>query len=1151
MRVILGVLILFLSVPVFCQNATGRITGIVTDPVGAAVGGAKVTIANSSTGVRSEVTTGADGSYQILDLPIGPYTVTVEQAGFAKIVTKDSDLTINQTLRVDVQMKLGSVADSVSVESQAAQVETASPTIGGTVSGSTISNLPLNGRNTLDLALTQPGVVPAAAQSTVAGNFTIGGGRPDEILFLLDGGSNNTVAYSGVSLNPNPDTIAEFRILANNYGAEFGHSGGGVVSVVTKSGTNSFHGTLYDYLRNDDLNANLYFNNAAAATNPNGLANPRPILKRNQFGGTFGGPVTIPKIIHGKDKLFFFFAYQGQRQDATQSSGTQQVFTPEQLAGNFSHAVNGGPDTNVANFLLKNPYFQPSPTLASQAIIDPTKIDPVAQNYIKAGLIPSAPSGILLPQAAATNNADEFTGKGDYYASATDRLSVTLGYNKNPSVNPFSAALPGYPVSNLYREEFGNLVYTKTFTPRLLNEARMTVNHYDFYKNIPAAQEPLFSALGIHANTDGATGPASLSFTTAGGIGFNSNNGRTSDSVYGYSDNLTWTHGRHTIKSGLIFNASQNNAFYLFGTNGSYSFSTTFAGGSKNDRANFLLGLPASYGMTPGAFSNARTKEYGGFTQDEWKILPRLVLTLGIRYEYNSPLTDPYKRTLNYIPGVQSTIFVNAPKGIVFPGDPGAPRGQYFPDKNDWQPRVGFAWDPFGKGRTSLRGGFGVFTDALRAESVQWNNGSPPFYSASSLSFSQTAPVGLVGPLINLSNPYPATGSIDPFPSTPPPSNLNWAAKGFLPAIAGIGAWVDPHLRSPYIFQYNLSLQQQLKKNFVLEVGYVGNDTHKLLVYVDNNPTIIGSSDPVQANASIRIQNTLPGIAPQTFRNMNTIENLGKSNYNGLLTSLTKRMADVHGFGSLFFTASYTWSHMIDNASGWQQTTSSVPAYDLIEFRGISVFDVRQRFVLSGGWGLPFDKLGGPKKLTSGWTLYPIFSDTAGLPFSISAGATATSRWGPGPSGDGTPGEVHPNVVTNGVPLYSASLTQTLQVPSSTSNTTLVTRSGHFYFNPNDFNVPAQWLSVAYNPTPAQVTFGTLGRNSLVAPGDVNFDLSLEKKTAFFGERLQTAFRAEFFNVLNHAEYNAPSTSINSTLFGMITSTRDPRIGQLALRIMF
>jgi hypothetical protein len=1150
-RSFLVVLLLCVCTSLYSQESTGRITGTITDPAGAAVAGAKVTVTNAGTGVHHTIVSGPDGNYQVLDLPIGNYTVTVEHPGFTTIVTKNSELTINQTLRVDVAMKLGSVSETISVESQAAQVETASAVLGGTVTGATITNLPLNGRNTLDLTLTQPGVVPANTQSTVAGNFTIGGGRPDEILFLLDGGNNNTVAYSGVSVNPNPDTIAEFRVLANNYSAEFGHAGGGVISVVTKSGSNTVHGSAYDYLRNDDLNANLYFNNAAAATNPNGQANPRPILKRNQFGGTIGGPVSIPKVVHGRDKLFFFFAYQGQRQHATQSSGTVQVFTPEQLTGDFSHAVNNRPDTSVANFLLKNPYFQSNPSLASQAIIDPARLDPVAQNYIKAGLIPSAPSGILIPQAAAINNSNEYTGKGDYYASASDRISVTLAYNKNPSINPFSASLPGYPVQNLYRQEYGNLAYTKVISPTLLNELHVTANHYDFYKNTPAADEPLFPSLGIRANTDGATGPTNLSWNTAGSIGFNSNNGRTSDTVYSYSDSLTWTRGRHNVKAGFIFSAAENNAFYLFGTNGSFSFTTTFAGGSGNDRANFLLGLPATFNMTPGAFSNARTKEYGAFAQDEWKMTPHLTLTLGIRYEYNTPLTDPYRRTLSYMPGVQSKVFTNAPLGVVFPGDPGAPRGQYFPDHKAWQPRIGFAWDPFGNGRTSIRGGFGVFLDALRAESVQWNNGSPPFYSAASLAFSQTAPVGLTGPLNNLSNPYAATGSIDPFPSTPPPANLNWATKGFLPAIAGIGAWVDPFLRLPYIFQYNLTLQHQLAHGLVMEVGYAGNDTHGLLELVDINPTIIGSRDPVQANASIRVQNTLPGVAPQTFRNMNQIQNLGKSNYNGLLTSLTKRMGDTRGLGAMFFTVSYTWSHAIDNGSGWQQASSAVPAYNHNAFRANSDFDTRQRFVLSGGWELPFAKLGGPRKLTGGWTLYPILSDTAGLPFTISAGATATTRWGPGPSGDGTPGEVHPNLTTNGVPIYSASLVQTLQVPTSTSNPTPVPRSGHFYFNPNDFTVPAQWLSVAYNPTAAQVTYGQLGRNSIAGPGIFNFDLSLEKRTSFFGERLNTAFRAEFFNILNHAEYNSPTTSINSNLFGLITSTRDPRIGQVALRLTF
>ncbi|HEY6341853.1 MAG TPA: TonB-dependent receptor [Bryobacteraceae bacterium] len=947
--------LLSLGVPAFCQNATGRITGVVTDPGRAVVAGAKVTVVNTATGVPSETITGPDGVYQVPELPIGTYNVTVEQQGFAKAVMSSSELTINQTLRVDVRLQLGSVTESIAVEAQAAQVETVSPTLGGTVTGAPIQDLPLNGRNTLDLALTQPGVVPSPVQSTVAGTWTVAGGRPDEVAFLLDGGNNNNVVYNGVTLDPNPDMIAEFRILANNYTSEYGHSGGGVVSVVTKSGTNQLHGSLYDYLRNTDLNANDYFLNA---TNQ-----PRAILNRNQFGGTFGGPVVIPKVINGRNKLFYYFGYQGQRQTGTQIGSATTVFTPAELQGNFSQAVKGGPDPKVASFLAANPWYQGNSQLAAQAIIDPARIDPVAQSYIKAGLIPTSPTGILVPTGSATNNADEYTGKVDYYLSQKDRFSLTLGYNSNPQINPFGSGLPGFPVSTLLREKFGNVTYLHTFSPTMLNEAHITAQHYDNFKNNPAANLPTFQQLGININSDGATGPSYLSFSSGGTLGFNVNDGKVADTTYSYTDTLTWIRGKQAWKAGASFAALENNAFFLYDTDGTFTFNSTYAGGSGNDLADFQLGLPSNFGELPGAHSNVRDKETGLFIQDEWKATSRVTLTIGLRYEYNSPITDPFHRTFSFISGVQSKVFVNAPLGLVFPGDPGAPTGQYFPDKDNFAPRFGFAFDPFGKGRTAIRGGFGVFYDALRGEQDQWNNGAPPFYSNTAIINSRTGTVN--GPLDYLSNPYLAAGQVDPFPSTPPHSTLNFAAAGLLPFGPGIGAWINPHLRTPYVYQYNLSVQQQLGGNFVAEVGYIGNNSRRLLDYMDEDPDIIGTTT--------RLWNTYPGVAPQSYRSALTVDNIGHSNYNGLVSSLTKRLSDMRRIGSVFFTVGYTWSHAIDNASGWQETTSTVPYYNHDALLGNSDFDIRQRFVLSGGWELPFAKAwsSGPKWLTSGWSLYP------------------------------------------------------------------------------------------------------------------------------------------------------------------------------------
>src|SRR6266705_1311316 len=365
---------LFACSSTMAQTATGRIIGTVTDAQGAAIAGAKITVTNTGTNVSWNTVTNADGFYQVLDLPVGTYSVSAEHDGFSKVVTAPQALDINQALRIDMRMKVGSLSDVVKVEAQAAQVETISPTIGGTVTGAPIQNLPLNGRNTLDLALTQPGVVPIADDlgtygtsnggSNGNGGISVAGGRGDAVSYLLDGGLNNRVTSNQVVFNPNPEAVEEFRLLENNYTAEYGRNGGGTVSVVLKSGSNSLHGTLFDYFRNDAMNANDYFDNLQG--------NPRPTLKRNQFGGTVGGPITIPGLFNGGDRFFFFFGYQGQRQTRTINQGFVATYTPAELNGDFSNFQGGGPDPGVVAFLQNYPYYQADPALAAQGIIDQT-----------------------------------------------------------------------------------------------------------------------------------------------------------------------------------------------------------------------------------------------------------------------------------------------------------------------------------------------------------------------------------------------------------------------------------------------------------------------------------------------------------------------------------------------------------------------------------------------------------------------------------------------------------------------------------------------------------------------------------------------------------------------------------------------------------
>jgi hypothetical protein len=507
---------------IWSQDATGNIDGVITDASGAVVPGATVVVTNLGTKISKQTTTDSQGFYQVLQLPIGSYEVSAEASGFSKTIMRPrNSLEINATLRVDMMLEVGTTATSVTVEGRAGNVETGNSTVGGTVTGEAIYELPLNGRDTLDLLATQPGVTQSNPDSGAAGSYSIGGGRTDSVTYLLDGGLNNDLIDNSVVVDPNPDAVAEFRVLESTYAAEYGRNAGGIVSVVTKSGTNQLHGTAYDYARNTAFDANDFFNNEQ------GL--PTSVLRRHQYGATLGGPIVIPHIVNGRNKLFFFFAYQGQQQTQLQLEGKVPTYTPAEAMGNFSQAVDGGPDPAVAAFLEANPYYQPNPTLAAQAIINPSSIDPVAQAYFKNGLIPTSPTGYLFPTAPAILNNNEYLGKADYMASSRDTISATFTsrdtYETNPYANSGAGQLTvnGYNTATYLQTSSAIINYSHVFTPSLLNEARVSVVRSDTDQYVPntSFSQVNPSNLGVNITPDLLTGPPGLYFYGTGlNIGF-------------------------------------------------------------------------------------------------------------------------------------------------------------------------------------------------------------------------------------------------------------------------------------------------------------------------------------------------------------------------------------------------------------------------------------------------------------------------------------------------------------------------------------------------------------------------------------------------------------------------------------------------------
>jgi hypothetical protein len=1176
-----SLLLLSLSIfsgAVWAQSATASILGRVTDQQGAALPNTKITVRNVATQVVNTTETDSQGDYRVLALPIGTYEVTAEHAGFTKVVAEPRTLEINQQERMDLHLSVGTRTETVEVSSAGTDVETVNPTLGNSVTERPIVNLPLNGRNVLTLALLQPGVTDDNPDdSSASQGFNIGGGRTDSVTYLLDGGLNNELLGNGVVYNPNPDAVAEFRILTSNYTAEYGRNGAGVISVVTKSGTNQFHGSAFDFIRNTDFDSNAFFNIQA------GL--PRNNLKRNQFGGTFGGPIL-------KDRLFFFTSYQGQRQVETDVESEQTTFTPAELGGDFSQAVNGGPDPNVAAFLQTNPYFQPNASLAAQAIIDPSTIDPAAQAYIATGLIPTSPTGAFFPAAGSTNNTNELTGKIDYNMTSKDKLSVTGGGIRNPELEPFgrgpgySATVVGFPSTNQTNNYFLNVAYTRTLSTSQLNELRFTTQRHHTLSDKPVNTLPAISAFGIAS--DLSNGPPLMSFDNGLNFGQDQSGPATEiGNTYAIADTFSWVRGNNTWKFGAGFTDYQQNTVYAFFTDSSFSFYGYPSGGygTGNSFADFLVGAPNDLFEGPNAVSNFRSKQTYAFAQDEWKATRNLTLTLGIRYEFSTPKLDTAGRTFSIVPGDQSTRFPYAPLGLVFPGDAGAPRGANFPDKTNFAPRIGFAFSPGSSSKTSIRGGIGIFYDVLKGEDNLQFNGAPPFYSEPYVTFPCTpssanpdCPTSVPGntpynsPLPFYSQPW-ATSTTplpsNPFPSQPPNPQTAFNLTGnspFLPFGGGGIYFVKPHLHTPYVYQYNLSVQHELARGLVAEANYVGSSSKGLTSLVDVNPfdlsTVNAANPPtycftngtcpariLNENQNAAITNycaAAGGPSDCPFSSALEFGNVSFANFNSLEASLTKQNGQNRMFGNTYFTLGYTYGHSIDNSSGFRNRDSQVPYYDPSVFRSSSDFDVTNRVTFSGGWDLPFDRWNSaPKRLVKGWSLYPIFSWRTGFPLSISSGLPANYS-DPGPSGAGD-GYLANAVFSPG--FTNIAIMNPRQVGSCNNPNTGSTDTGNLYFNCAAFQAIADIPGTGYG----------LPRDFFRGPGRTNLDMTLSKNTAFT-ERISLELRMDVFNVFNHAEFTNPDTNLYSATFGQITSTtfgaganqiQTQRIVQIAGRLVF
>jgi hypothetical protein len=1172
LRAILFSAIAFASISIFNSSLWGQtnasLRGTVTDQSGGVVVGAKVILTNTGTGISRNTTSGNDGSYLFDLVQVGRYKLTVEKAGFTTFIQEGIILELNQNGRADVSLKVGQAAQTVEVTANVAQVDTTSAVLGKVENQRMINDLPLLDRDTLQLGLLQAGVFAPDPDDGSGNPFSVSGQRSESLTFLLDGANNTDFLGNNIVVSPNPDAVEEFKILTNNYDAEYGRTSGGIVNQITKSGTNSFHGDVFEFFRNTVLNARDYFLPPSV---------PKGAFNRNVFGGTLGGPIK-------KDKTFFFLAYQGTRRIEGQTSPQLTVLSQPERGGDFGELCpnpSGGSGfngagicqftpTQNANFTgtqLINPITQnpiPFNNLATAGLVNP-----VIQNYITKFLpLPNLPNNGFISSPSATINEDQGVVHIDHNFREHDVFSFVYLIDNLGDVFPFfinKGASTGGDVpigsgfTDAIRNQIGTFTWTHTFSGGKLNEFRFAINSTHTLQAAPTDHTTPSSLGFTNVNPDDPNGAAPpIIFTNSFNLG-PSPQGPTKlhGATIQTADNFTWTRGKHEWKFGGDFTRVRQNYNFDFFNNGSFDF--TFGDFTGNELADFVGGFWDNYFQFSRAIYGIRTGSLGLYLQDTWKVLPRLTLNLGLRYDYNLPQSDVHNEILGFFPGRQSTRFPDAPPDILYPGDPGTPNhALVYPDKNNFAPRVGFAWDMFGNAKLVMRGGFGIFYDIEDGALNLQFGGQPPFGGVSNVTPNDYTPVNYTG-ADRIADPFASFSLTNPFPFSGVPSfgdpKISFAYTTF------------PHFRTPYSENFNYGFQWQASKDTMVEAVFVGSLGRKLISSGEvnfpdpavmaqqmanfNNGTNSGGINPECARPlaacvdgsgnPVTGPNAGPGASPTGAQQILTNFSNGLSDSYQFQLTVDKRFSK-----SFALRGAYTVAKTIDLTSGFRSRSAEYtdpldPRLD----RALADFDAPQRLVISGIWELPFDR---PfhnnafmKKVARGWQFGGIATFQKGNPFTLYSNNNSSEQ-------NQNPDLSRPDVngpIPHGNP----------RNPNQTFSSSCIgggTATGTFYFDPTNLNCAGPFNSDG-TPNPAGVpvfTFGTLGRNSLRGPGINNYDLSLMKKTNIT-ESKSLEFRAEFFNAFNHAQFLNPDNAGGSGTFGQITTDRGPRLIQFALKLYF
>jgi Carboxypeptidase regulatory-like domain/TonB dependent receptor len=1104
-RTLVCLIVLLAGVNAFAQQITGSIRGSVEDPSGAVVQTASVTARQTETGLTRTATTDHTGAYVLLELPVGHYELQVEAKGFQKYIQQGIILSVNETAPVPVHLAVGAESQVLEVNADAQLIQGTVTSLGKTVTEREVLDLPLNGRNFTQLGLLQPGVVPLTPGLSEAGgslragqSYAVNGQRPESNNFLIDGANNFNGVDGGFVLKPPVDAITEFRILTHNANAEFGNALGSTTNIITRSGTNRFHGALWEFLRNDIFDATNYF---AAKTEP---------LKQNQFGGTFGGPIR-------KDKTFFFAYYEGfhNRQGETKSStvpslaerqGDFSAICPEGFSGGFCN----NPDHQLFNVFLSQPYMNNQYPVATQT-------NPVSQNLLQFFPPPNNGTNVFTLTQVLREDSNQGGVKVDHYLTASDILNFRYSIIDGTQFTPIptsGASVPGFPVGQDQRAQNFVVQETHTFSPHLIGVFRASYlrNKFLFGLHINPTT-PASLGFQYTPSLEAAVGPPSIQvagYTTIGNPITGPRN--TFENAFDYSGALNWVHGRHEIKFGGGYQRLQVNALQGIASNGFY----VFAGFPvvPDAFASFLFGQPVVFLQGLGDFERGiRGNAANAYVQDTFKATSRLTLNFGVRYELPFPYTEIKNRQTLWIPGRQSTVVPNAPNGLLYPGDKGVPAGLIPTFKKGFAPRVGVAWDPTGSAKWLVTSAYGIFY-----EPYYTGQGGPLQSPISAPPFLQTPQVSLP----NFADPFNGNPPIEGEFSKPL-TNLTLAAN----------------LPLPYVQDWNLNIQRSLGSDLLFEIGYVGTKGTKLPRFIEGNPAIYipgvdADGNPISTsdNADRRREFSGCTLDPTTVCNYSStglITGIANSSYNALEASLKKRFS--HGIS---FLASYTYSKSIDDSSTFNLSGSaSKPLagendlaqnpFDVNAERGRSLFDARHRFVLSYQWSLPWwrQPKGWYQQVLGNWQVNGIVTAMTGTPFTVFDGNDFSVQ-GSAPEVTGFFAN-RPNVVAN---------------PNDGPKTPGT------WLNPNAFQ------RITQDPNSPVQQFGSAGRNIAQGPGYTDWDFSLFKNIRV-AESKEFQFRAEFFNLLNHTNFHIPDSDMNSQTFNQILEAQPPRLIQFALKFNF